>query len=74
METLFNNPQYEATLRQSFPDMETGMLLEALSNMGTRDIILQFLFMNIMAGGACALFGSLMGGIGKLRPRADIKS
>ncbi len=74
METLFQNPQYTATLQQSLPEMDTKLLLEALASMSTRDIILQFLFMNMMAGGACALLGSLMGGIGKLRPQAGIKS
>lgn len=74
MEALFQNPQYTASLQQSFSEVDTKLLLEVLASMNTRDIILQFLFMNMMAAGACALLGSLMGGIGKVQPRADIKS
>ncbi len=74
IEALFQNPQYTASLKQSLPDMNTDQLLEALASLSTRDLIMQFLFMNMLASGACALIGSLMGGIGKVQVQSEIKS
>lgn len=72
--TLFQNPLYAETMKQNFPEISMDTMLETLAAMNTRAIIVQLLFMNVMATGICALLSSLFGGLGKTNSQPEVKS
>ena len=71
--SFFDNPLYAESMKQSFPELDVNLLLETFASMSSKDIIMQFLFMNLMATGACALLSSLFGGLGKLPVQPENK-
>lgn len=71
LSALLQDPQYAAALKQTMPEMDPQTLMDTISNMKARDIIVQLLFTNTLISCICTPVGAFFGKLGTVNPPTE---